>query len=275
MLYSIRHSSRHDIKIPLLLVYLGKDHPLDNSNHPNGSRFFMLYYCTEGSGDFTIDGNRVILHPGQLIFTMPDTPYSCKALPDGCTVHLIGLHGPVCKELLETCGLKEAGIYQLAAQERLDKNIDQLILMHQNNSNQAEYSKTCYSLLIDLAPDIQKLPGDKPQVMNSDAVMIVIDYLEAHFMEPVSLDVLASEVHLNKDYLCTMFKKETGNTILHHLTLIRIGWARLYLEQYPNKKAYEIGKMCGFDSPSYFGKKFREITGHTPDSYRRVNAIKV
>lgn len=147
--------------------------------------------------------------------------------------------------------------------------------MHQNCSDQAEYSKTCYSLIIDLAPDIQKLPGDKPQVMNSDAVMIVIDYLEAHFMEPVSLDVLASEVHLNKDYLCTMFKKETGNTILHHLTLIRIGWARLYLEQYPNKKAYEIGKMCGFDSPSYFGKKFREITGHTPDSYRRVNAIKV
>ena len=47
----------------------------------------------------------------------------------------------------------------------------------------------------------------------------------------------------------------------------------LFLEQYPEKKAYEIGKMCGFESPSYFGKNFREIVGLTPEQYRRVNSI--
>ena len=100
-----------------------------------------------------------------------------------------------------------------------------------------------------------------------------MEYLEAHYREPISLDTLADEVHLTREYLCVLFKTETGHTILHRLTLIRIGWARLYLEQYPDKKAYEIGRMCGFDSPSYFGKKFREVVGMTPDAYRRVNSI--
>ena len=93
---------------------------------------------------------------------------------------------------------------------------------------------------------------------------MTLEYLEARYREPISLDTLANEVHLTRDYLCALFKKEMGHTILQRLTLIRIGWARLYLEQYPDKKAYEIGKMCGFESPSYFGKRFREAVGMTP-----------
>jgi AraC-like DNA-binding protein len=31
---------------------------------------------------------------------------------------------------------------------------------------------------------------------------------------------------------------------------------------------HEIGRLCGFDSPSYFGKIFREYMSMTPKEYR-------
>ena len=275
MVYSIRHSSRHDSRIPLKLVYIGCNHELELSNHPNGAGFCMWYTCTEGKGEFTVDGKRVILQPGQCVILLPDTPFSCKALSGGCIIHLLGFTGPCCIELLRVFGIEESGIYQVSDKSILPETMERLVRMHRQNAAPEEYSKVCYSLLMDLAPHIERLSDIQAEAPVNETIQRVMEYLEAHYREPISLDTLADEVHLTKEYLCVLFKKEMGHTILHRLTLIRIGWARLYLEQYPDKKAYEIGRMCGFDSPSYFGKKFREVVGMTPDAYRRVNSIVV
>ena len=51
---------------------------------------------------------------------------------------------------------------------------------------------------------------------------------------------------------------------MQYLTEIRIGHARHLLTLHPEKKVLEIGKMCGFESPSYFGKTFKKEVGITP-----------
>lgn len=275
MVYSIRHSSRHDVHIPLRLVYLGYQHGLELSNHPQGAGFCMWYYCTEGKGEFKVDGERVILQPGQCMMLFPDTPYSCKAQPGGCVIHLLGSTGPCCLDLLRVCGIEEPGIYQVSDANVFPEYMEQFVRLHRQGPSQEAYSKLFYAMLIDLSPHIRKLSQAQPPAPVNDTIQMVIEYLEQHYREPISLDVLADEVHLTKEYLCVLFKKEMQHTILHHLTLIRIGWARMFLEQYPDKKAYEIGQMCGFDSPSYFGKIFKDVVGMTPEAYRRVNSIVV
>ena len=56
---------------------------------------------------------------------------------------------------------------------------------------------------------------------------------------------------------------------MHYLLMLRISHAKIYLIQYPDKKVTEISKMCGFESPSYFGKLFRREVGMTPEQYRK------
>ena len=273
MVYSIRHSSRQDSRVPLKLVYLGYGHGMEVSIYPHGTGFFMCYYCMEGKGEFALEGKRIILQPGQFMMLSPDTPFSGKALADGCTVHLLGFTGPCCSDIMRVCGLSEAGLYQVSDEDILPDAMEQLLSLHDKDADQKEYSKAAYGLLMDLSLAIRKLPESSSQAPVNDAIQMVLEYLEAHYQEPIRLDGLADEVHLTKEYLCTLFKKEMGHTILHRLTLIRIGWARLYLEQYPDKKNYEIGQMCGFENPSYFCRKFRQMVGITPESYRRVHSI--
>ena len=52
------------------------------------------------------------------------------------------------------------------------------------------------------------------------------------------------------------------------LLSVRISKAKRML-RYGNDNVEEIGKKCGFESPSYFCKRFRAIVGVTPLQYRK------
>ena len=100
----------------------------------------------------------------------------------------------------------------------------------------------------------------------------VLLYLEEHYAEDISLADLSAHTGKTPEYLCAAFRKETGDTIMRHLTEIRIGRARQLLLENPDLPVYVIGQRCGFRSPSYFGKVFRDYTGTTPQKLSRRHA---
>ena len=95
-----------------------------------------------------------------------------------------------------------------------------------------------------------------------------IEYLDNNYMNPISLDSLAENIQISKEYACALFKKEMKQTISHHLTDLRLSHAAIFLTQYPQKKVSEIGNMCGFDNSSYFCMVFKKMYGVTPAQYR-------
>ena len=94
-------------------------------------------------------------------------------------------------------------------------------------------------------------------------------YLENNYMNDISLNDLASVFGRSREYLCTAFKEAAGETIVQHLTRIRIARAMLLMVEHPDLSGKEIGERCGFRDASYFGKIFHKYTGMTPNEYRR------
>ena len=80
----------------------------------------------------------MILRPGQFMMTLPDTPFSCKALPEGCTIHLLGFTWPNCTEILRACGFEEAGVYQVSKPDVFERYVERLLHLHKRNPGQAE-----------------------------------------------------------------------------------------------------------------------------------------
>lgn len=97
----------------------------------------------------------------------------------------------------------------------------------------------------------------------------IIHYLEAHYSEDLSLDTLAQALGYNKSYLCVAFKKDTRQTILDCLNMIRIRSAA-ELIVYSDHSLTQVAELCGFSTVSHFNRVFLKYAGITPGHCRRA-----
>lgn len=97
----------------------------------------------------------------------------------------------------------------------------------------------------------------------------VVQYLEEHYAEDLSLDQLSAALDYNKSYLCVAFKKDTHLTILDCLNTIRIRRAAELLV-YSEHSLAQVAEMCGFTSASNFNRVFLKYVGITPGQCRRA-----
>lgn len=276
MVYSIPYSNKKNRHLPLLITLIGCNHLQDPIYRPQGVPFYQWFLCCKGQGELTTGDTTLVINKGQGFLVYANESHSYKGLTKDFSVHILGFSGSCALEILHTCGMHETGIYQISDEYVFTQYVLSAMTIHSRDLTDAqyEYNKLCYGFLCDLGNCIQKITTS-PVSQNNETIRRISNYLEEHYQEPITLDDLADEINLTKSYMCTLFKKEMRFSIMHFLLLIRIGWARIYLEQYPERNVYDIGKMCGFESPSYFGKKFKEITGVTPENYKYVKSLRI
>ena len=139
------------------------------------------------------------------------------------------------------------------------------------DADSVRHSSALYALLLDLSAGLRHLPDSRyTEAAGMEKEMIL--YLEDHYGEDISLDMLAAQFRRTPEYLCGIFKAATGETIFRYLRRIRIHRAKVLLMERPDAPLREICEACGFRSLSYFGKVFREATGFTPQGYRLGSA---
>ncbi|WP_444684058.1 response regulator transcription factor [Alkalicoccus luteus] len=110
------------------------------------------------------------------------------------------------------------------------------------------------------------------QELESETVPVLIEYLQRHYMEEVTLESVSSYVHLSPAYVSRRFKEVTGSTFIEHLSAIRIEKAKelLAVSAMPLK---EICFAVGYHDPNYFSKVFRRQTGSSPREYRQEKKL--
>lgn len=92
-------------------------------------------------------------------------------------------------------------------------------------------------------------------------------YIKSHLSEDLSLEKLASKVHVSSGHLSRIYKKETGYNLSYFIQTMRLEKAKALLKK-TNMKTYEIAEKVGISDPVYFSKIFKNHTGLTPKEYR-------
>ncbi|MFC4104127.1 response regulator transcription factor [Paenibacillus xanthanilyticus] len=96
----------------------------------------------------------------------------------------------------------------------------------------------------------------------------LLDYMEAHYAEPLTLKEMAKHFHFNPSYLSSIFSAHNPDGFAGHLNKIRIGKAAVLLRE-GDLPINEISGLVGYSDHSYFCKVFKKLTGLSPSSYRR------
>ena len=273
--YTVRVTKQQYMNTPLVLRMAGIDHSQEKVNRPSGLPVWQILYGASGTGNIRIEESRYNLEEGQIAVLPPHTGHQYESAQNEWKVHFLGFDGNSCQKLLTDLGLAQPGVYHLSHGEKASqafllhlKEIESVI----NSQIHLKYrvlSKELYSTLLDLASgsSLERTAlWNDPDGLMSD----VIEYLEKHCSEDISLMQIGEEFHLTPEYLCARFKNSTGETVGQYLKRVRIGRARILLMERPDLNLSRIGELCGYRSPSYFGKVFREMTGLTPQNFRTV-----
>lgn len=101
----------------------------------------------------------------------------------------------------------------------------------------------------------------------SNSVNVVLQYLNAHYMQKIALEDLADLIHTSKPHLSKLFKRETGQTIIEYLNALRIQESKRLLIT-TSKSVDEIALEVGFSSPKYFTRSFKLYANDTPSGFR-------
>lgn len=163
-----------------------------------------------------------------------------------------------------------AELYKLAAAYKLDmgelfewnSDVYQRIL-------QIGSLEETHSWLLDTCLQIRN--SIRKERMNTAQILInnATKYIRDHYADSsLSIEKLCKILNVSAAYFSTIFKRETGKTVLNYLTDVRMEKAILLLDG-SEEKTYIISEMIGYSEPNYFSYVFKKKYGMTPSKYRK------
>ncbi|AWB43466.1 DNA-binding response regulator [Paenibacillus sp. CAA11] len=133
-----------------------------------------------------------------------------------------------------------------------------------NNWEEAEeWVVSLYRRLILLMDDLRPTKA-------SQLFAAAIAYIEEHYSDPgLSAEQVSNGVFVDPSYLRRVFRKESGYSIVEHITHIRLKKAK-ELMLTGNRKLSEVAELVGYSDPNYFSKSFKKRFGMTPTEYEQL-----
>lgn len=134
----------------------------------------------------------------------------------------------------------------------------------------ADFVKTLERLFPEV--ELQEVGADganEPDAVNGYNICeMVKKYVEEHYGENLSLEVIASYVHLHPAYLSKVFKENENQNLSGYITNVRMEKAAQLLQE-PERKVHDVMEKVGYQKSQYFSKLFREKYGVTPVEYKK------
>ena len=108
------------------------------------------------------------------------------------------------------------------------------------------------------------------RLLLSREILSAIEYIEANYAQPLSLNKIAKQVYLSPAYFSKQFKIQTGMFFTSFVNAIRLHYAEIFIRE-SDIPTYIIGRKVGFKNKGYFLLLFKEQYGRTPVQYRKMH----
>lgn len=95
-----------------------------------------------------------------------------------------------------------------------------------------------------------------------------LEFIHDNFTNKLTLKDVASEVNISRNYLCYIFKEQTGYTFCQYLNVLRVNYAKKLIRTTDYSMEY-IADLCGFSSQSHLSTNFKKYAGMPPMQYKK------
>lgn len=235
-----------------------------------------MYYC--------LDGEEILFHPGDVGFLNSGVLHMTKSVNgDNSALQLNHVFPP---ELIQAD--RDGILYQKYIKPLLSNSAARIIRIKADDpmaedlrtwldeanvtANEAGFGyefRLRHSLTQVWLAFLQAMPPASEWEGETDSLRLkqMLTWIHANYDRRFSLEELAASAHISSKECERCFRRRIKMLPFDYVMDYRLEQARQLL-QGGNLPVTEIGMRCGFGSPSYFGKCFREKYGVTPREYR-------
>ena len=224
---------------------------------------FLLMYLTKGACEIETDGQHFEAEAGQLILLDCYRPHRYGSR-DSWEASWLHFDGPTARAYDQEITARHGRI--LTPSSGVLGLLDEIrsSLRPPCTAGEAVLSAQLIRLL-DLLLAGKEAEEEGPE---KNAVADSIAYINEHFREPVSLELLAAKAGISPFHFLRVFSQATGLTPHQYLLSTRIRAAR-FLLQSTSLSVKRIALDCGFSTEAAFCSTFRKREGRTPSQYRK------
>lgn len=237
---------------------------------PHTHNHVELFYIIGGKGQFLINDKLYPVNTNHLVIINPNvthTEVSLNAQPLEYIV--LGVEGIE----LSITDTSDGQFCILDHFESVDISSCLRNILREMEMKQPGYEDVCQAFMEILIIRLMRntglsVPAEAPAAGSHRQCAAIRRYIDLHFKEPLTLDLLAEEAHMNKHYLSHAFKREYGISPINYMISRRIEESK-YLLAETDLSLSQISQLLGFSSLSYFSQVFRKSQSIPPMEYRQ------
>lgn len=237
---------------------------------PHTHNHVELFYIVGGKGQFLIEDQLYPVNANHLVIINPNvthTEVSLNAQPLEYIV--LGIEG-----IELATGENSNGQFCILDHfESVEVSSCLRNILREMELKNAGYEDVCQAFMEILIIRLMRSTGlsipAEPQVITANRQCAAVRrYIDIHFKEQLTLDLLAEEAHMNKYYLSHAFKREYGVSPINYMITRRLEESK-YLLAETDLSMSQIAQLLGFSSLSYFSQVFRRTQSVSPVEYRQ------
>lgn len=242
----------------------------------------IIEFYRKGHSSVHIEGNIYNISEGDVLILNPDELH-VTIRSDDCYMEKIVLH--VNEGLLSQFGVERLVFFEKISKKEkgkgnlitssavsdfsIDENIENCLYLAKENSLENRVLLNCKT--IELLSKLSKLiEKDEGEVVNTytsnDRVNKIIDYINRHHTEEITLDSLSKHFHFSKYYISHLFKDYVGISPYDYLIARRLYCCNNLIRS--NHTIKEASLMVGFNNYSNFYRLYKKYFKITPQQFK-------
>jgi AraC-like DNA-binding protein len=242
----------------------------DYAIHRSTFPYYSIEFVARGKGSLVLNGQTYGLFPGAVFSYGPGIAQDITTDSiDPLQKYFVDFAGARAVDLLGHYGLAPASFARVYATGEIQSILDDLIRdgLKGTGFSGALCAALLEYLIVRVADSL--MPWEARQTPAFATYQRCRQYVADHFERLKSLDQVARECHVDRAYLCRLFRRYDRQTPYRFLMRLKMNLAAERLQN-PGVLVKQVAAELGFDDPFHFSRAFKNIFGLSPEAFRRL-----
>lgn len=255
-------------ELPFVVKGIGSQLKQCHIERKEGYQLHQIIFCKKGKGVLKLHNKEYELIEGSYFYLRPNEPHEYYKITEFWSTDWILFTGDHIDNVLSLLGFETSKIGYFHSNPNI-KSLFQNIMTTLKSIDflrDLNSSQLLYKLFIELYRVSEQEPTS-PHTSDKFIIEPIIHYINDHFSEDITLEVLAEILTITPQHLCKLFRNQLYMRPFEYITKRRIQEAKKLLIC-SNMTIKEIGKTVGYQDSSYFCAMFKKYELTTPMQFR-------